>query len=94
MLQQRLLCKQAGCDQAKHMEEHSLEVNVCAEYNKSLCSTLDRTVYCKKSSAIQIFDSLTLYECMRPELVLSEMRGNSTEIMRLPGGEGGICPEE
>lgn len=46
ILQQRRLCKQAGCDEAKGIEEHSLEVKVHAEYNKSLCSIVDRNVYC------------------------------------------------
>lgn len=40
------------------MDENSLVVNACAS---------------EKSRAIQMFNSLTLYKCIRTEFVLSEM---------------------
>lgn len=79
-----VLGKQAGCDWVKGMEEHSLEVKVRAEYSNSLCSIVDRNIYCtKKSSTMQIFGTLTPYKCTSPELVSSEMIRNAVENMKL-----------
>lgn len=83
MLQKWVLGKQAGFYWLKGMEEHSLEVKVHAEYNNSLCSIVDRNVYCKKSGIIQTFGTLALYKYIRPELVSSEMIINALENMKL-----------
>lgn len=84
--------KQAGCVWVKGMKEHSLEVNIHAKYNNSLCSIVDRDEYSRKSRTIQIFGTLTLHKCIKSELVVGEMVRNAIENMTLVRGEGGIYP--